>query len=163
MNGKSYIIGTSDELLHLEDQYQGSGVIFEAVESNLTYLINESDKTLRDAKVTETVAGFTASTYTVANGSLFRAPEVVKITDSGDVYKGMSIIRDITGNVLTVEDSLTHEAGDKIIFLADPVLIAGTYLELDTKVAKTILVKAVDSSDVNAIVTVKSSGVKKKI
>lgn len=168
------IASTSDTKLYLLEEYNKQEI--EIIPENEVYYKEVEDRenmdtwSVRKAEGESSISAiseyvdFSQGTLEVADGSIFRKGETVKVFDGLDSYHGSVYIRDIDGNDISYSQVLENDTepfdilvGYKLYFAPDSSFFAGYPKIFDTKRYKYMLL----NGDGKVSISIKGSGEKK--
>lgn len=164
--GKFFTITNTERVLDLNMISKQGNVDLEAIEANIFYRAGSG--TIRTVPVADTASGYDSGVYTVTDASIYRVSETIEIYDTSGDYVGCVRVTDIDTDTeeVTVSDlgqGLTLAGTDVLHIPADPILVEGKELQINTRSMPIITVKAdAASSTPNLLVAVTSAGIKKK-
>lgn len=130
------ISATTQNKVYLATLFDNESISLEAKDGDVYYVPNPNDTdTVRTEAVTTTTTGLTDTTYTVADGSIFRVGEKLLVYSSADVFKGGVVVTATDTTEVTVrnDDDLALASGDKLWYKEDNVVTEGNIVAIDTR------------------------------
>jgi hypothetical protein len=139
------ISSSAQNKVYLQELFDSEGVTLEAKDGDVYYVQNpQATDLVRVASVTTATTGLTDTTYTVADGSIFRVGEKLLVYSSADVYKGGVRVTETDTLTVTVrnDNGLTLASGDKLYYKEDDVVTDGNVVAIDTRRIQSAIFKA---------------------
>lgn len=164
--GKFFTITNTERVLDLRAISKQGDVDLEAVEANIFYKAGTGS--IRTAPIADTASDYDTGVYTVTDASIYRVGETIEVYNAGGDYVGIVRVVEIDTDteevtISTLGETLSLANTDVLHIPADPILMEGKELCINTRSMPIITVKAQSASVVpNLLVAVTSAGIKKK-